>query len=513
MQPDSALSISHKTDFLQEFGALFRDIQTSGIFSDSITFNDCIPKFPPGEILARYESEKGQPGFDLADFFLENFGLPDFRPQDYESNPDNSIEEHIDGLWQVLTREHHSESGSSLIPLPHPYIVPGGRFRGLYYWDSYFTMLGLEESGRLDLIENMLDNFVFLIGEFGFIPNANRTYYLGRSQPPVFALMISLLAGQKGPGVWKRYLPFLEKEYDFWMKGHDAVSETMPAERRVVRLPDGTLMNRYWDNSDAPRPESYREDVEVAGLSGRNTREVFRHIRAGAESGWDFSSRWFRRGCGMEHIHTTDILPVDLNCLILNIEKTLLRQYAGDREKAGRIAILSQRVAAREAALHQFFWDGRDGFFRDFDWRDRQQTEVLSLAGMYPLFFNIATPAQADKTARVLEDRFLKAGGFITTLAESGQQWDSPNGWAPLHWITFSGLENYRYHALAREGIGRWLKVNRMVYKKTGKLTEKYNMLDRLEDARGGEYPNQDGFGWTNGVYLKLNRLTGNSTL
>ncbi len=503
----SGLSISHKTDFLLEFGPLFKAIQMSTIFSDSITFNDCVPKYPPEVILDNYEKEKELPAFDLADFLLDHFELPDFTPQHYETNPDHTIEEHIDSLWQILTREHHTESGSSLIPLPYPYIVPGGRFRGFYYWDTYFTMLGLEEDGRFDLIENMLDNFVFLIDQLGFIPNANRTYYLGRSQPPVFALMIELLASHSGPAVWSKYLPFLEKEYDFWMKGHDTVSADNPAERRVVRLPDGTLMNRYWDHHDAPRPESYREDVEVGSISGRTVKEIFRHIRAGAESGWDFSSRWFKNGCGMEHIHTTDILPIDLNCLMLNIEKTLMAHYAGNSEKAAFAGLLSRRSAAREAALHRLFWDSGNNFFMDYDWVDAQQTPVFSLAGVYPLFFGWATPHQAAQTARMLESRFLNTGGFVTTLTESGQQWDYPNGWAPLHWIVFKGLENYGYRDLLKDGIGRWLKVNRIVFQKTGKLTEKYNMISKFEDAQEGEYPNQDGFGWTNGVFLKLSRL------
>lgn len=479
----------------------------SGIFSDSITFNDCVPKYPPEIILGNYEKEKDLPAFDLAEFLLDHFELPDFTPQHYETNPNHSIEEHIDSLWQILTREHRTESGSSLIPLPYPYVVPGGRFRGFYYWDTYFTMLGLEEDGRFDLIENMLDNFVFLIDQVGFIPNANRTYYLGRSQPPVFALMIELLANHTGSATWEKYLPFLEKEYIFWMSGHDIVSSDNPAEQRVVRLPDGTLMNRYWDRHDAPRPESYREDVEVGSISGRNVKEVFRHIRAGAESGWDFSSRWFKNGCGMEYIHTTDILPIDLNSLILNIEKTLIDQYKDNPEKIDFMQVVSARAAARETALHKLFWDEKNNFFMDYDWVDARRASIFSLAGVYPLFFGWATPLQAAQTARILEERFLKTGGFVTTLTESGQQWDYPNGWAPLQWIVFKGLENYGFHDLIREGFGRWLKVNRIVFEKTGKLTEKYNMISKFEDAQEGEYPNQDGFGWTNGVYLRLTRL------
>ena len=507
MQTSTPIQITHKLDYLREFGELFVDIQMSGIFSDSITFNDCVPKYSAQEILQKYRIERELPAFDLAHFLLDNFDLPDFRPQHYETDPNSTIEEHIESLWNILTREHMQESGSSLIPVPRPYVVPGGRFRGLYYWDSYFNALGLEECGRIDLIEGLVENFAFLISEFGFIPNANRTYYLGRSQPPIFALMIEMLAKHRGPYVWDQYIPYLEKEYDFWMSGHEQVSEECPCEARVVRMPDGTLMNRYWDNFAMPRPESYPEDVEVGRTSGRNIRDVFRHIRAGAESGWDFSSRWFKNGCEMIHIHTTDFVPVDLNCLILNMEKSILGYYASRNVQNARSELLAQRAEAREEALRRDFWSDEEQFFMDYDRAEQRVSPVLSLAGVYPLFFKIATAEQAAGVAKILKESFLCPGGFVTTLCESGQQWDLPNGWAPLHWIVFNGLENYGFRELAKEGIGRWLKVNRMVYHKTGKMTEKYNMLNRLEDAQGGEYPNQDGFGWTNGVYLKLSRL------
>jgi alpha,alpha-trehalase len=507
MKSGTQLAVSHRTDFLQEFGELFRDIQMSGIFSDSITFNDCVPRSSAAEILTRYEVEKRWPWFDLADFLLDNFELPDFLPQKYETNPEDSIDTHIASLWSILTREHFAETGSSLIPLPYSYVVPGGRFRGLYYWDSYFTSLGLEEHGRMDLVENMLGNFAFLIDEFGFIPNANRTYYVSRSQPPVFALMIDMLASHKGDTVWDHFLPYLEKEYAFWMKGADTLSSDHPTERRVVRLPNGTLLNRYWDDSDAPRPESYREDIEVGRISRRNTKEVFRHIRAAAESGWDFSSRWFKNGSEMHHIYTTDFLPIDLNCLMLNIEKTLLKQYERLPERSSDALLIASRAQARENMLRELFWSEADGLFMDYDWTSNQRSGVVSLAGIYPLFFGLANSKQSKRCAQTLEQKLLHPGGFVTSLQESGQQWDLPNGWAPLHWIAINGLVRYGHLSLAKEAANRWLSVNRIVFEKTGKLTEKYNMLNRLEDAQGGEYPNQDGFGWTNGVFLKLSRL------
>ena len=172
-----------------------------------------------------------------------------------------SLKAHIEQLWDVLQRKADTKQPhSSLLPLPEPYIVPGGRFREIYYWDSYFTMLGLMESKRYNLVENMLDNFKFLIDEYGHIPNGNRSYYLSRSQPPFFALMVDLLAQKKGETIYKKYYSALQKEYNWWMQG-EADLKNGEAFRRVVRLDDGSILNRYWDDKRAPREESYAEDV------------------------------------------------------------------------------------------------------------------------------------------------------------------------------------------------------------------------------------------------------------
>lgn len=168
----------------------------------------------------------------------------------------------------------------------------GGRFSETYYWDSYFTMLGLAESGREDLLKCMADNFAWMIEIYGHIPNGNRTYYLSRSQPPVFALMVELFEEDGVRGA-KRYLDHLRMEYSFWMDGAESLIPNQ-AYRHVVRMPDGSLLNRYWDDRDTPRDESWREDVETAKHSGRPPNEVYRDLRAGAESGWDYSSRWLR---------------------------------------------------------------------------------------------------------------------------------------------------------------------------------------------------------------------------
>jgi alpha,alpha-trehalase len=181
----------------QLYGQLFEDMQTQRVFPDSKTFVDAIAKDPPATIVQRYQEEKRQPGFDLAAFVAKNFTVPRPNESGYHSIPGQDVCSHIDSLWSVLARKPvRADPYSSLLPLPYPYVVPGGRFNEIYYWDSYFTMLGLEESGRHDMALNMVRNFGSLITRYGHVPNGNRTYYLSRSQPPFFAAMVELIADE-----------------------------------------------------------------------------------------------------------------------------------------------------------------------------------------------------------------------------------------------------------------------------------------------------------------------------
>ena len=177
------------------------------------------------------------------------------------------------------------------------------------------------------MIENMVKNFSYLIDTIGYIPNGNRNYFIGRSQPPFYSSMVKLLAGKKRTDALKVRLPQLIKEYNFWMKGAENLSKTKTADYHTGRMPDGELLNRYWDENDTPRPESYREDVELSHQSEQDPEILFRHLRAGAESGWDYSSRWFKENNSFATIHTTDIVPVDLNCLLFHLEQTIAEAY------------------------------------------------------------------------------------------------------------------------------------------------------------------------------------------
>lgn len=492
---------------------LFYDVQSrSDLFPDSKTFVDVIPKRNVEEILAAYDELENKEDKDvLLKFLEENFKIPG-NLAGLEVAESATASEHIKKLWGLLERPADPYASGTLIPLKNPYVVPGGRFREVYYWDSYFTMLGLQVDGKVEFIDNVLENFSFLLDSIGFIPNGNRTYYLGRSQPPFYAQMVDLHVSENGTRTYDYYLPFLLKEYEFWMSGAAELSAENATNRRAVIL-EGGVLNRYYDDKSTPRPESYREDVETverAVKANPNLAEEtgYRHLRAGAESGWDYSTRWFEIGADgnfdLSTIHTTDILPVDLNSLLYNLELTIAKGYSALDDTSMEDEWIA-KSEARKALIHMYCWNDSLGFFMDYDFVKAEQTPVKSLAGVYPLFFGLATEDQASRVAKVIESEFLQPGGVVTTLNNSGQQWDYPNGWAPLQWMTVKGLNNYGQAELSNEIAKRWLDLNDKVFRNTGKMTEKYNVVDLSLDGGGGEYPNQDGFGWTNGVYQKLN--------
>jgi alpha,alpha-trehalase len=488
--------------FIEDFEELFVDVQVQRIFEDQKFFTDCVPKFSTKEILDSYRIDKKKKGFKLFEFCKTNFQFPASAATGFVSDASKTIEEHINILWDVLTKQTEEKSGTQIM-LPHQFVVPGGRFREVYYWDSYFTMLGLQVSRKIDLIENMVNNFAYLIDNYGFIPNGNRSYFLSRSQPPFFSLMVELLTEEKGNDVLIKYLPQLEKEYQFWMKGEDAINKNNNKEGRVVAMKDGEILNRYWDNLDTPRAEAYADDLITAQEIKSNRKDIFRHIRAAAESGWDFSSRWFRDENDMSTIYTTDIIPLDLNCLMFCLEKTIAKAFELANQK-----MVSEKYAHRAMrrlnAIHKYLWDEKGKIFVDYDLINNKPTGRVTAVVLYPLFLSIATNTQSIYVTKQLKSNFLKAGGLVTTLSFNGQQWDAPNGWAPIQWAGFRGAINYGSEELAKKIKACWISSVDNLFKRTGKITEKYNVVETGIGATGGEYPNQDGFGWTNGVYLKL---------
>jgi alpha,alpha-trehalase len=533
---------SRRNDRIQTAGPLFELVQLLHLYPDSKRFPDSRPKRPIPEIEARVQrcleewaarwdrSDGREVGLEastpmaraihssrelleLGDRFHrlmdDCFDGPTLVPErGHESGLGDTMEQHIDAMWERLTRPPEEPvHGGTLLPIPHPYVVPGGRCIEFYYWDTHFTSLGLVTSGRIGLFEGMVANMANLVEQNGFVPCGTRTYYLTRSQPPFFGHMLRLLASTRGEEAARHYAEALRREYEFWRSG--------PRAMAVSGAPED-LLSRYWDDCSEPRPEGYREDRrtwrEARDGGFRDDPEgLFRDIRTATESGWDFSSRWLARDedgrWSLARIRTTSIVPIDLNCLLCGVESQLADWSSGAEAAAFRTRAQRRRERLRRPP----FWNSETGWFHDAHLSDGalEPTEVESLAGVFPLYCRLAENEQAARVARRIERSFLKPGGVVATTdaCRSGQQWDFPNGWPPLQWVTVAGLCHYGYRDLAREIASRFVHKASAFYERTGAVMEKYNVCQPERLAGGGEYPNQEGFGWTNGVVLALLRF------
>jgi len=381
---------------------------------------------------------------------------------------------YIIGLWSTLTRSD-DPAEAHRIPLPHPYIVPSTDiFPYLFYWDSYFTIVGLAVDGQGNLIRSMVDNFLHELREFGLVLNYSHPSSRTRSQPPYLTLMICEALKQSHGLEWlSQAFVQAKREYQqVWLEGHDA--------------PVG--LSRFADQG-APRSE----------------------LRAQFESGWDFSSRWDGR--------CHDLVAVDLNSNLYQYERdfALFARLLGDEAEAAK---WEAAAAARRERVLRYCYDAEEGIFFDYDVkREEQLTDRLSLATFHPLFAGMVTPEEAERLVQQLA-RFEHAGGLACTEASYGVhrsprrqrryppfngpfQWDYPNGWAPLQWVVISGLKRYGYFEDAARIAVKWLTMCAQVFARTGRMWEKYNVVSRDADAVSA-YRNQEGFGWTNGVFSAL---------
>lgn len=479
---------------------LFITVQEAGLFADSKTFADVSVKTNWQDAIAAFEAKRDQDGFDLQQFIDTHFDIP--GPVAPLQNVDRSNPiEYVNSMWQALTRAPDTQTNTSLIPLSRPYIVPGGRFREIYYWDTYFTALGLMDAGHSETVVHLLENFVDIIEEVGCIPNGNRAYYHTRSQPPVMALLYNLVADELTDAQRTRVAAGLRTEHAFWIRGSEQLSVVSPTYGRVVRMPDGSVLNRYYDDADTPRPESWREDIETARKVGAQSADFYRHIRAACESGWDFSSRWLADPMDLASIRTTEIVPVDLNSLLVVLEQTLARLATTQAEAED----YQQRATARCQAIDTFLFC--EDCYYDYHLPSSQITGVISAAATLPLFVGIASAKQATVVSQKVSDDLLQPGGIVTTALKTGQQWDSPNGWAPLQYFAAQGLSCYGFGKLAREIMQRFVSTIEFQFTEQGVMLEKYDVCEPHKQAGGGEYEVQLGFGWTNGVYQRFTRL------
>lgn len=376
---------------------------------------------------------------------------------------------YIEGLWPQLIRSNLHDTGT-LIGLPRPYPVPrasptgSGMFQEMYYWDSYFISLGLIGTPQAQVIVDVAENFAALIERFGLIPNGSRFYFLSRSQPPFFTQQVQLARALNPDHAWlARMLALAEQEHQtVWM------GTEQPHHRCVHRG-----LSRYFDIN-------------------------YLDILASCESGWDHSTRCNDRW--LEH------LPVDLNS-ILYVRERDMAEFGAELGDEQRAAYWRKRAAERLATMQELMWDEHAGFFFDYDYHAGRLNPHLSLAGFYPLWAGIATPAQAARVVASHLPAFLQPGGLVTTMvSEHGKQWAWPNGWAPLQWIVVAGLERYGFRAEAREVRLRWLATCANQFEHTGAFWEKYNVVDPSAVIEPGMYGQLQGFGWTNAVFADFVR-------
>ena len=380
---------------------------------------------------------------------------------------------YIDAYWEQITHSVTKDTGT-LIGLPYPYTVPSiGRegfvFEEQYYWDSYFTALGLVGGKHQELAEGMLENLLHLLERFGQIPNASRYYFMSRSQPPVLTSYIWLIyeTGDKSKA---------------WLKSHLAKAEI-----------------EYWNVWRSNKHPLWHE--VHSGLSRYYDVDVL-HDLAEAESGWDMTPRFKRRAM--------DFLPVDLNSLLYKYELDFARgaQIAGDQTEAKKWQQIAEK---RKQAMMQLLWDDGIGFFFDYDHKNSERGGIRSLAGYYPMWAGMLTADEAARTMRQL-DKFEHDGGLVTThryLPLPGKvptQWAFPNGWAPLQYIAVEGFKKYGYTQVADRIVMKWLKNNLDWFIQHGVFLEKYNVVRPGKKPVEGLYPSQTGFGWTNAVFAYFAR-------
>jgi alpha,alpha-trehalase len=430
-----------------------------------------------------------------------------------------------------------------LLYLENKYVVPGGRFNEMYGWDSYFIVRGLLRAGRVELARGMVDNFFFEIEHYGAMLNANRTYYLTRSQPPFLSSMLvdvydaQQKSGHADPAWLTKAYADLEKDYDMW--------------NRAPHLAGDTGLSRYYDFGEGPPAEAVQDEsgfyrhvatyfffhpaqadgyileslpgVEqpVAGSSYalqvcdvartmaradcdprrefKLSSDYYKGDRSMRESGFDVSSRFGPFGAG-----THRYAPVCLNSLLYKTEKDMaqISQWLGHSADADK---WNQRAEKRKQLITRYLWDEKAGFFFDYDFTTGQRSSYRYATASYPLWTGLATPEQAKATVKNLL-AFEKPGGLPMSTEESGAQWDLPYGWGNIEMLAVDGLRRYGYNADADRVSYEFLSMVAENFRRDGYIVEKYNVVTRSSDVHAalGYNMNVVGFGWTNGAFLEL---------
>jgi alpha,alpha-trehalase len=402
-----------------------------------------------------------------------------------------------------------------LLYLPRPYVVPGGRFNEMYGWDSYFIQVGLLRDGETELARDMVENFLYEIEHYGTILNANRTYFLSRSQPPFLSRMVLGVFGRNGDREWlRRSVPALELYYRFWTTGQ--------------HLAPGTRLSRYWDFGEGPAPEVISDEKDAQGRTHYDrvreyyrTHEVtdydvsryydrtqdrltdlfYKGDRSMRESGFDPSNRF-----GAFNVDIIHYAPVCLNALLFQMERDLA-QIQRTLGEAAAARDWDRRAEDRRKAVDRMLWDEQAGMYFDFNVESRRRRPYEFATTFWPLWVGLASPAQAGRVRANLA-RFEAPGGLLTSTTVSGNQWDAPFGWAPLQLAAVDGLRRYGFDEDADRLARRFLELVVKEFDEHGTIVEKYDVQRRESDVsqgiRFGYSSNEIGFGWTNAAFVEL---------
>nr|XP_003418300.1 trehalase [Loxodonta africana] len=512
------------------YGDLLHQVQMAKLFPDDKEFVDMPLSMAPDQVLLSFgELAKAHnysiPRQQLQEFVTKHFQaarqeLQSWIPGDWKDSSQflqkitdaklRAWAEELHQLWKKLGKKMKPEVLShpewfSLIYSQHPFIVPGGRFAEFYYWDSYWVMEGLLLSEMPETVKGMLQNFLDLVKSYGHIPNGGRVYYLQRSQPPLLTLMMDRYVTHTNDITFLlENIETLALELNFW------------TEKRSINVSSGGksyILNRYYVPYGGPRPESYSKDAELADTLQEGDREaLWAELKAGAESGWDFSSRWFSGGPNSNSLsstRTSKIVPVDLNAFLCQAEELMSNFYSrlwNDSQAAQYRNLRAQRLTALTAIL----WDEEKGACFDYDFENGKKNPEFYPSNLTPLWAScFSDPAIADKALKYLEDNQILTYkyGIPTSLQKSSQQWDFPNAWAPLQDLVIRGLAKLpspQAQEVAFQLAQNWIRTNFDVYSKTSTMYEKYDISNGGQPGGGGEYQVQEGFGWTNGVVLMI---------
>ncbi|XP_022369067.1 trehalase [Enhydra lutris kenyoni] len=511
-------------------GELLHQVQMARLYRDDKQFVDMPLSSAPDQVLQDFHElaaahEHCIPPQQLQAFFQEHFQaagqeLLSWTPEDWKDSP-RSLQKISDPklrawagqlhqLWKKLGKKVSTEVLShpeqfSLIYSAHPFIVPGGRFVEFYYWDSYWVMEGLLLSEMPQTVEGMLQSFLDLVRHYGHVPNGARVYYLQRSQPPLLTLMMDRYVTHTNDTAFLRdNIETLALELDFWM------------ENRTISVSSGGqsyVLNHYAVPYGGPRPEAYSKDFELADTLPEEDRvALWAELKAGAESGWDFSSRWLVGGpnsTSLSSIRTSKFVPVDLNAFLCQAEVLMSNFYTrlGNDIQATKYRNLQQQHLA---AMRAILWDEEKGAWFDYDLENGKKNLEFYPSNLTPLWSGcFSDPDAVDKALKYLEDSQILTYqyGIPTSLQKTGQQWDFPNAWAPLQDLVIRGLAKSpspRAREVAFQLAQNWIRTNFEVYSQKSAMFEKYDISNGGQPGGGGEYEVQEGFGWTNGVVLML---------